>query len=223
MSLTLMDYSDGNGNKIDCGLKSDLKVAVIFTGKRNTLIVHPEAKISGTTIQFDCDDGVCVIGKNNFIGFIRIGQECKVDIGDGVTCTGKCYVSTAEMSFVRIGKDCMLASSNEIRADDAHPIFDVKTSERVNLPTGIDIGDHVWVAAKATILGGSSIGPGSVVGFGSIVKGVIPNNCIVAGSPAKVIKKDIAWERPHLNHSKPFYKPNASSIKKSEYWAETKE
>lgn len=219
----LMDFSDGLGNSIECGKNNDDKVQVIFSGKNNKLIVHPEAKISTTTIQFDCDDGYCYIGKNTFIGFIRIGQECRVEIGDGVTCTGKCYVSTAEMSYVKIGKDCMIASSNEIRADDAHPIFDVKTEKRLNLPTGIDIGEHVWIAAKATILGGTSIGNGSVIGFGSIVKGLIPNNCIAAGSPAKVLKKDVAWERPHLNHSKPFYKPDSSSIKKSEYWRLTED
>jgi acetyltransferase-like isoleucine patch superfamily enzyme len=71
------------------------------------------------------------------------------------------------------------------------------------------------------ILGGSSIGDGSVVGLGSIVKGSFPNNCILAGSPAKTVRRDIAWERPHLTLNKPFYKPDASCVKKSDYWNKT--
>lgn len=60
-----------------------------------------------------------------------------------------------------------------------------------------------------------------MVGLGSIVKGTFPNNCIVAGVPAKIIKKDIAWERPHLSTTKPYYKPNSSVVKKSIYWNKT--
>jgi hypothetical protein len=39
--------------------------------------------------------------------------------------------------------------------------------------------------------------------------------------PARVIRTDIAWERPHLSLAKPYYKPDASTITKSPYWALT--
>ncbi|WP_112197059.1 acyltransferase [Rahnella sp. NRRL B-41462] len=222
MKYTLINFQDGRGNKIDCGKNPDPKVEVIFRGSNNTLIVHPEAKISTTSIHFDCDDGICIIGRNSFIGFIRIGNGCNVKINDGVTCTAKCYISTAEGSSVEIGDDCMFATGNEIRSDDGHPIFDVKTGLRINNPSSIKIGNHVWISAKATILGGTIIGDGSIVGLGSITKDVFPNNCIIVGVPAKVTKKDVAWERPHLTLSKPFIKKDSSSIKKSNYWNLTK-
>jgi hypothetical protein len=122
---------------------------------------------------------------------------------------------------VEIGDDCMIASRNEIRADDAHPIFSVETGRRTNMPRSIHIGAHVWLAAGAVVLGGSRIGSGSVVGLGSIVKGAVPNNCVVAGSPARVVRRDCAWERPHLSLTKPYLKPDASSVRKSRYWAMT--
>jgi tetrahydrodipicolinate N-succinyltransferase len=110
-----------------------------------------------------------------------------------------------------------------VRADDGHPIFDVRTGLRVNPSRSITIGDHVWLGRFATVLGGVSIGEGTVIGYGSVVTRNIPNNCVAAGSPARVVRRDIAWERPHLSLVRPYYKPDASTIKRSTYWNLTKE
>ena len=115
----------------------------------------------------------------------------------------------------------MIASGNQIRTDDAHPIFNIETGERINMPSSISIGNHVWIGIRAVILGGTTIGDGSVIGMGSIVKDQFPNNCILVGTPAKIVRRDVAWERPHLTLSKPFYKPDASFVKKSPYWNKT--
>lgn len=216
-------YQDDKGNAVICDKTIDAHIKVVFTGSNNTLVVKSDAKVSNLSIQFDCDNGRCEIGNNAFKGSIRVGHHCTVKIGDAVTCTNGCYISTAEHSSVEIGDDCMIASGNEIRADDAHPIFDVETGERVNMPKSIKIGNHVWLGVRAVVLGGSQIGDGSVLGYGSILKGKIPNNCIAAGVPARVVKKNIAWEKPHLTLAKPYYKPNAGSIQKSRYWNMTVE
>lgn len=218
LTMNLKNHSDITNNIIHYADKENDKVKVLFFGKNNKLIVHPEAKIAGTTIRFDCDDGICTIGNNSFNGFIRVGQGCSVIIGDQVTCTNGCYISTAENTSVTIGDDCMIASGNEIRTDDGHPIFDIASGKRINLSRSIIIGEHVWLAAKSIVLSGSSIGNGSVIGLGSIVKSAIPNNSIAVGIPAKTIKKNIAWERPHLTLVKPFLKPDSSFVTKSKYW-----
>lgn len=63
---------------------------------------------------------------------------------------------------------------------------------------------------------------GTVIGFRSVVIREIPNNCIAVGSPAKVVRKNIAWERPHLSFVSPPYKPNVNYVTKSDdYWNET--
>lgn len=219
----LENYQDDNGNAVHYDRVLSQGVKVLFRGQHNTLIVKPDAALSGLTIMFDCDHGHCEIGNNAFKGTIRVGHYSKVVIGNRVTCTSGCYISTAEYATVCIGEDCMLASDVEIRADDAHPIFDIDSGERINLPRPIDIGNHVWLGARAVILGGSEIGDGSVIGLGSVVKGKIPNNCVAAGIPAKVIRRDCAWERPHLTLSKPYYKPNAHAISRSPYWHHTRD
>ncbi len=52
---------------------------------------------------------------------------------------------------------------------------------------GVTIEDHVWIASRATILPGVSIGKGAVVATGSIVTKDVPEKAIVAGVPAKAI------------------------------------
>ena len=50
------------------------------------------------------------------------------------------------------------------------------------------IGDDVWIAANATILKGSAINTGAVIGAKALVKGEIPEYGIAVGIPARTIK-----------------------------------
>ncbi|MDO5463801.1 MAG: DapH/DapD/GlmU-related protein [Akkermansia sp.] len=51
------------------------------------------------------------------------------------------------------------------------------------------VGDNVEIGANVTIIGGVKIGNNSVIGAGSVVVKDVPANCVVAGNPAKIIKK----------------------------------
>lgn len=103
---------------------------------------------------------------------------------------------------VVIGNDTMFANEVRLYAGDGHAIFDTVTGKRRNpIPDGnnpvIEIKEHVWVGLRSIILGGRKtiIGKSSIVGAGSVVKGVFPNNCIIAGNPAKMVRKNITWNR----------------------------
>ncbi len=223
MLTELKSYKDERNNVINYEGSTIGNVKISFSGSNNTLNVHSKTKLKGVTILFDCSDGTCNLGENAFSGFIRVGQDCLVDVGDKVTFTGGVYISTAEGSTVKVGDDCMFATNIEIRSDDAHPIFDVESGDRINPTRDIIIGNHVWIAGKSSILNGAGIGDGSILGYGSILKKKIPNNCIAVGVPARIVRKNIAWERPHLNLVKPYYKPDSSTVKKSIYWNLTEE
>lgn len=60
-----------------------------------------------------------------------------------------------------------------------------KDGDNDNLPV---IGDNVTIGANVVIIGGITIGDNVVVGAGSVVVKDVPENCIVAGNPAKIIK-----------------------------------
>jgi acetyltransferase-like isoleucine patch superfamily enzyme len=53
---------------------------------------------------------------------------------------------------------------------------------------GVDIGENCWIGARATILDGVTVGKNAVIGAHSLVKDDVPENAVVAGTPAKVIK-----------------------------------
>lgn len=218
---------DARGNEIRYSGKAELNIKVSFRGEGNLLIVDADARAGEIEIQFDCSQGRVEIGKGRkgltpFSGFIRVGQDSTVKIGDFCSTTSPALVSAVEGTSVILGNDCMLASEVQLRSDDGHPIFEVSTGKRVNVSQSITVGSHVWLGWGVVVLGGVTIGDGSVVGVRSVVTKDLPNNVIAVGSPAKVVKTDIAWERPHLSLKQPFYKPDASTITKSEFWNKTK-
>lgn len=221
----LETYSDDRGNEIISEKVFDRNIEILFRGGNNKLFVAPDASISRLHVQFDCDNAEFRLDGNlgvaAFAANVRMGQDSKVSIGRNVSTTSACVISAVEGATISIGDDVMLASENEIRTDDAHPIFDVHTGLRINTAESITIGSHVWLARRAVVLGGAAIGDGSVIGFGSLVTGHIPNNCVAAGFPARVLRTDIAWERPHLSLTRPFYKPDASAVTRSLYWNPT--
>ena len=65
----------------------------------------------------------------------------------------------------------------------------------INPNKPICIGNSVWIASHVDILKGSSIPDGCVLGFKSLLTSKFKDeNCIIAGIPAKILKKDIHWE-----------------------------
>lgn len=200
--------TDKNGNKViaPSGLKN---VIVEFSGKNNELVIAADSGVNNTKFSFPSDDGVCIVGsRGNYSGRVRIGWKCLVSIGTWVTCTTACSIYTAEETSVIIGDDCMFASGVQLRTEDSHAIFDVETGDRINPSRNIAIGQHVWIAEGSMVLSGSTIGSGTVIGTRSLVKGFVPNNCVAAGSPARVIKRDAAWERPNIAFSPPWVRTN---------------
>jgi acetyltransferase-like isoleucine patch superfamily enzyme len=218
----LVAYRDERGNEISYNGELDAGIRINFSGSNNRVIVDDNARLASLRVDFNCDNGLLEIGPSAgvpaFSAAIRIGQDSRVRIGSNVSSTSVVAMSATEGTTIRIDSDVMFASENEVRADDGHPIFDVRSGARVNVSRSIRIGHHVWIARRAIVLGGTRIGDGSVVGYGAVVTRSLPNNCVATGVPARVVRRHIAWERPHLSLTRPFYKPDASTVTKSEYW-----
>jgi acetyltransferase-like isoleucine patch superfamily enzyme len=63
----------------------------------------------------------------------------------------------------------------------------------------VSIGPGSWLGTGAVVLPGASIGRNVVVAAGSVVRGTVPDRCVVAGVPAKVIRQYVpgdGWGRP---------------------------
>lgn len=192
-------YCDTHGNQIQTVLGSSSLCFVRFVGKNNQLIIHPKANLKNVYIEFLMDNAVVEIDENvRMTGNWRIGHHCMMKIGKNSSSTNPVYVTCAEGANIVIGEDCMFATNNQIRTDDAHPIYDVNTGNRINPSKDVILDNHVWIGYGAMLLGGAKVGSGSVIGAGALVNKVHSNNSLVVGTPAKTVKHDIFWERSPL-------------------------
>lgn len=116
--------------------------------------------------------------------------------------TASVHLATSEQANIIIGDDCMFSQDIWLRTSDAHPIYSVKTKERLNYPKDILIGDHIWIGQEVMILKGSIVGSGSVLGARAILTNKpYFSNCSYAGAPARMISEEgaIFFEKTDLN------------------------
>ena len=86
-----------------------------------------------------------------------------------------------------ISWDCLILDT------DFHRIY--KDGNIINENKLIEIGNHVWIGAKSTILKGTKIADGSGIEAGNLCTGLLSDEkSIYAGQPAKLIKKNINWK-----------------------------
>jgi acetyltransferase-like isoleucine patch superfamily enzyme len=68
------------------------------------------------------------------------------------------------------------------------------SGKRVNWANNVEIGNHVWLGAHTQIIGRAQIGENSIIGIRSLVNGVISENSVAVGTPAKVVKTGFTWD-----------------------------
>ena len=99
----------------------------------------------------------------------QIGKDCKLFHGQSLVINGTTI----------IGKNCLLRNSITIGS---------KVLEDGTITKAATIGDDVDIGSNSVIIGDIKIGDNVTIGAGSVVVKNIPDNCIVAGNPAKIIR-----------------------------------
>jgi acetyltransferase-like isoleucine patch superfamily enzyme len=117
-----------------------------------------------------------------------------IHIGGDTGFNGTTYITAHEPATIRIGRGCLFGPDCSLTSSDVHKIFDLKKGRRLNPAGDIILGDRVWLAARVVVFRNSVIGNDSVVGWASVVKGRFPSNVVLAGAPAKIVKKGVRWE-----------------------------
>lgn len=114
-------------------------------------------------------------------------QVGSLHVGNNVYMPGTAIVS---YDNVTIENNVIIASMVTIMDCNGHTLTDRNTpGELEKLTTGpVRIKDGAWIGYGSTILKGVTIGKNSVVGAHSVVHKPVPDNTVVAGNPAKVIR-----------------------------------
>lgn len=89
---------------------------------------------------------------------------------------------------VFIGDNCMLAPGVHIYTA-THPVDAKLRASGIEYGIPVTIGNNVWIGGRAIVNPGVTIGDNAVIASGSVVVKDVPANCVVAGNPARVIKR----------------------------------
>lgn len=166
---------NGKSNKINISNRVSLKAGkIVILGSGNRIYIGE-----------DCNLNVSIVIKSN---------DSSIYIGKKTTMLNV-LISLHEQGSIYIGEDCMLSGGIRMDVSDMHSIIDNDTKIRINPAKDIFVDNHVWIANGVTLLKGTILGCNSVVGASTVTSGYYPDNSLVVGSPGKVIKNNINWNR----------------------------
>lgn len=140
---------------------------------------------------------------DNFTAFSGFRIECwdeyhkmkytpEITIGNNVCFNFWCHIGAINKIEI---KDNVLIGSNVLITDHDHGKFDEKNLQLPPNRRGlyskgpVIINENVWIGENVAILSGVEVGIGCIIASNSVVTHSIPAYCLVAGVPAKIIKK----------------------------------
>ena len=123
------------------------------------------------------------------------GNNQRITIGEDFSCGGMEIQMNDGDEQLTIGDNCLFSWGIKARTSDGHSIIDLESKQPINWPDDIEIGDHVWVSEDVKILKGAKIPKDCVIGASSVVtKKFSDSNCVIAGSPAKIVRTNVTWD-----------------------------
>lgn len=154
----------GNG-KLVLQNKENLENAKIYIGVKALKWMENSAN----TVIYN--DGLITLESNNiFIGsgsHIEVSKNAELYLGNEFNITGKSTIlCNRKISFQR---DVLISWDTLFMDSDAHTVVD--ENGKINYDDEINVGNHVWIGAKSTVLSGTNIEDENVIGCNSVVKG----------------------------------------------------
>ena len=138
-----------------------------------------------------------IIGENNSFNGANFWLEdnnSRIIIGNNNRFTGEIHFGIVEGTSLTIKDECLFSSKIHIMTTDSHSIIDMSTGQRVNPSKDVLINSHVWVGHGVSIGKGVTLARDMVVGACSYVaKSIDEPHSIVAGVPAKVVRRNFTW------------------------------
>jgi acetyltransferase-like isoleucine patch superfamily enzyme len=140
------------------------------------------------------------IGRWAWIGHgskIRV-HEGEVSIGAKTVMGQECTISAYQR--VEIGRECIVAD-RVMLIDFDHGVVEVERPIRLQgiYKRDVRVGCNVWIGYGACLLRGVSVGHNSIVGTNAVVTRAVPENAVVGGVPARILRMrdaptELRWE-----------------------------
>jgi acetyltransferase-like isoleucine patch superfamily enzyme len=148
------------------------------------------------------------IGRNATLRMGRwswIGHDSKIRVHEGEVSIGAKTVMGQECTIsayqhVSIGRECIIAD-RVMLIDFDHGVIEVERPIRLQgiYKRDVKVGSNVWMGYGSCILRGVSVGHNSIVGTNAVVTKDVPENAVVGGVPARVLRmrdapEQLRWE-----------------------------
>ncbi|MDW8524707.1 chorismate mutase [Enterococcus lactis] len=116
---------------------------------------------------------------------INFDYGYNIFVGENLYANFNC--TFLDVSTIEIGDNCMFAPNVQLYTA-THPLHPVKRNSGLEYAKPIKIGDNVWLGGGVIVTPGVTLGNNVVVGAGSVVTKSFPDNVVIAGNPARIIK-----------------------------------
>lgn len=134
---------------------------------------------------------------------VKNGDNQIIEIGNNFSCAARCEIwSHEENSYLIIGDNVMCSKNVSILTSDAHCVFDKSNNMLCNQRIGkMIIGSDVWLGKNAIVTKKGQIPDYTIVGAGAVVSKCFRENyTAIAGNPAKIIRRNVIWDRKFISH-----------------------
>jgi maltose O-acetyltransferase len=117
---------------------------------------------------------------------LRCDYGSNIHVGENFFANFDCVF--LDVCEIRMGDNCFIAPGVHIYTA-THPLDPLKRISGAEYGKPVTIGDNVWIGGRAVINPGITIGNNVVIASGAIVTKDVPDNVVVGGNPAKIIKE----------------------------------
>ncbi len=116
----------------------------------------------------------------------RCDYGYNIHIGENFYANFDCVL--LDVCEIRIGDNCFIAPGVHIYTA-THPLNPIERISGAEYGIAVTIGNNVWIGGRAVINPGVNIGNNVVIASGAVVTKDVPDNVVVGGNPAKIIKQ----------------------------------
>lgn len=159
-------------------------------GKPIVQIERTSKLMIGARVRLISDSRRTALGINHPVVLRTLSSAAQLTIGDDVGISGGSICAALR---VEVGTGTMLGANVTIADTDFHPIDHEWRRYQPTPPSdpkdSVLIGRNVFIGTGAVVLKGTVLGDHCVVGAGSIVKGRFEAGTVLAGNPARVVRK----------------------------------
>ena len=187
--------------KLETGLTYLNGLKIKSKGTNNRVIIDDYTRILDCTVTFHgSNNTVWLKGRSllHEMHFFMEDDNNTITVGVHNLIHGPVELATMEGTRIDIGDDGMVSSGVAFRTGDSHSITDLQ-GRRINRSLDIKVGNHVWVCQKVSCMKGVTVPDHCIVAATStLCKTYDEPHCILAGVPARIVKRDIDWTTPRL-------------------------